>query len=99
MNIPELQGNVLITGGLGLVGSNLARRLTNQGVNVTILTPSLKNINNLQDIKDKVSIIQGEVQDFNKIQELILISYFYFNLCPFSRSSPFFLFTYPLFFL
>jgi len=71
MNIPELQGNVLITGGLGLVGSNLARRLANQGVNVTILTPSLKNINNLQDIKDKVSIIQGEVQDFNKIQELV----------------------------
>ena len=52
--------NVLITGGLGFLGSNLALRLVEQGANVTVidnLTPLYGgNIFNVREQFDRINI-------------------------------------------
>ena len=51
---------VLITGGLGFIGSNLAQRLVQEGADVTIVDSLIPeyggNPRNLDDIKEKVVI-------------------------------------------
>ncbi len=52
--------NVLITGGLGFIGSNLAIRLVNESARVTLLDFMLDdygaNLFNVATIKDRVQI-------------------------------------------
>ena len=59
--------HILITGGLGFIGSNLAIALITRGANVTILdnlTPGLGgNIFNIDLIKDTVTIIHKDIRD------------------------------------
>lgn len=63
--------NVLITGGAGFIGSNIALKLVDQGRNVTVLDNLTKQIHgeNPQNsslycsIKDKVNFIRGSVTD------------------------------------
>lgn len=51
---------VLITGGIGFIGSNLARRLVNLGAKVTLVDSLIPiyggNLFNIHDIRDRVSI-------------------------------------------
>ena len=58
---------VLITGGLGFLGSNLAIRLVKEGAEVTILDNMLEghgaNLFNVEEIKGKIEIITGDVRD------------------------------------
>lgn len=58
---------VLITGGLGFIGSNLARRLVNLGAEVSlvdVLDPeSGANLFNLDGIRDQVRLTLGDVRD------------------------------------
>lgn len=58
---------ILITGGLGFIGSNLAIALVKDGAKVTILdnlTPGLGgNVFNIEPIKKKTTIIHGDVRD------------------------------------
>jgi dTDP-L-rhamnose 4-epimerase len=65
-----MKKNVLITGGAGFIGSNLALKLINGGYNVTILDNLSKQIHGddpkvtsptYQSIIDKVSFIEGTV--------------------------------------
>jgi UDP-glucose 4-epimerase len=58
---------VLITGGLGFIGSSLARRLTTLGARVTVLD-SLDpryggNLYNVRDVADALEVIVGDVRD------------------------------------
>ena len=54
--------NILITGGLGFIGNNLAKYLIKKNKNVTILDNSYRgNIRNVSDIKDKVKIIKCDL--------------------------------------
>jgi dTDP-L-rhamnose 4-epimerase len=62
--------NVLITGGAGFIGSNLALKLISKGYNVTVLDNLSEQIHGLnpennsplfQSIKDKVNFIKGSV--------------------------------------
>lgn len=55
----------LITGGLGFIGSHLARKLLSKGIDVIILTRSKKRISNIYDIKDKLKIIEKDLLDIN----------------------------------
>ena len=59
--------NVLITGGLGFLGSNLAIRLLDLGASVTLcdgLIPDLgANYFNIEPIKDKVEVVTANVGD------------------------------------
>jgi len=57
---------ILITGGMGFIGSHLARKNVELGNNVTILTRSEKKADNIKDIRDKVKVI---VKDIKNISE------------------------------
>jgi nucleoside-diphosphate-sugar epimerase len=67
--------NVLITGGLGFLGSNLALRLLEAGANVTVidnLTPLYGgNIFNVREIFDKIKIIINDIRNIEIIKPLI----------------------------
>ncbi len=66
---------VLITGGLGAIGSNLAIRVVENGANVTILDNKLENsganINNIREVKDKVTLIIGDIRNEDDIRKSV----------------------------
>lgn len=74
---------VLIIGGLGFIGSNLAHLLVEQGANVTILDNLAPlyggNLFNVEDIKDKVTVIIGDVRDEKVVSSLVKNKNIIFN--------------------
>lgn len=76
--------NVLITGGLGFIGSNLARELVDLGAFVTIvdnLDPdSGANLFNVEDIKEKLQIIQADISDEQQMKLAVKGQKYLFNL-------------------
>ena len=62
---------VLITGGLGFIGSNLAEDLVQSGYQVILLSRTDRKIRNVATITDKVKIAYGDVTDFNWLEETI----------------------------
>ncbi len=75
---------MLITGGLGFIGSNLARALVAQGAEV-ILADSLiplygGNIFNIEDIRDKVTVNISDVRDPFAMSYLLDGKDYLFNL-------------------
>lgn len=75
---------VLITGGLGFIGSNLARRLVAWGADVTIIDSLIwaygGNRFNVAGIEDKIKINIGDIRDRYSINELIKGQDILFNL-------------------
>ena len=54
--------NILITGGLGFIGNNLAKNLIKKNKNVTILDNSYRgNIKNISDIRHQIKIIKCDL--------------------------------------
>jgi len=76
--------NVLITGGLGFVGSNLARSLIGFGASVTLvdsLDPTCGgNRANITDIADQIDINIADVRDLNTMTHFVKGKHFLFNL-------------------
>lgn len=76
--------NVLITGGLGFIGSNLARALVKQGANVTLVDSLIPqyggNKFNINDIQDKVTVNVCDVRDPFAMGYLIKDKDYLFNL-------------------
>ena len=75
---------VLITGGLGFIGSNLAHRLVSLGADVTVVD-SLTwayggNRFNVFGIEDKISINIGDIRDRYSVDSLIKDKDYLFNL-------------------
>jgi UDP-glucose 4-epimerase len=68
-------GKVLVLGGLGFIGSNLAQELTRLGVKVTIydacLDPYGWNFANIKEIKDGVEFIKGDIRDFDLLSTYV----------------------------
>lgn len=66
---------VLITGGLGFIGSNLAHRLVASGADVTLydacLNPYGWNFANIKEIRKNVRVVKGDVRDIKKTQKNI----------------------------
>ena len=62
---------VLITGGLGFIGSNLARRLVELGANVTLVDSLIPEYGgklfNIAGIEDKVRVNISDVRDEHSI--------------------------------
>ena len=56
----------LITGGTGFVGSELAKRLIEKGDRVVLFDIS-PNINAVREIKDKISIIRGDISNWSEL--------------------------------
>lgn len=79
-----LKKNVIISGGLGFIGSNLAIRLVEYGATVTIVDSLIPeyggNFWNIEPVKDKVKINISDVRDEYSIQNLIQGQDFFFNL-------------------
>ncbi|MAE42873.1 NAD-dependent dehydratase [Candidatus Woesearchaeota archaeon] len=65
----------LITGGLGFVGSNLAHKLASIGVDVTVIDAMIPDLGgnyfNIDKIKEKITVIEGDIRDKNIIEESI----------------------------
>ncbi|MBI4335771.1 MAG: NAD-dependent epimerase/dehydratase family protein [Candidatus Omnitrophica bacterium] len=74
----------LITGGLGFIGSNLARRLVELGARVDIvdcLIPEYGgNLFNIKGIEDNLRVHIGDVRDVKKMRALIKSKDYLFNL-------------------
>ncbi len=66
---------VLITGGLGFIGSNLAHALVARGAKITILDALLEpyggNKFNIAGIEDKVELVNGNILDQPLIEKLV----------------------------
>lgn len=75
---------VLITGGLGFIGSNLAHRLIQFGAHVTVvdsLVPEYGgNLFNIADIKDCVKVNIADVRDPHSMRHLVEEHEILFNL-------------------
>jgi UDP-glucose 4-epimerase len=78
------QKKVLITGGLGFIGSNLARVLVGKGARVTVVDSLIPqyggNIHNINDIRKNIDINICDIRDPHAIKYLVQEKDFLFNL-------------------
>lgn len=75
---------VLITGGLGFIGSNLARELVKLGCNVTIIDSLYHmgggNLFNIKGIEDKIKLNFADMRDIAAVNQLVKDKDCIFNL-------------------
>jgi len=75
---------VLITGGLGFIGSNLAIQLNKLGADVNIMDAMISdyggNFFNIENIKDDISVNISDIRDRNSINILVRDMDFIFHL-------------------
>src|SRR3970282_3020195 len=73
----------LITGGLGFIGSNLARRLVDLGADVLLVDSLIPgyggNLYNVKGLEPKLRINIADVRDVNGMQYLLRHQDFLFN--------------------
>jgi nucleoside-diphosphate-sugar epimerase len=76
--------NVLVTGGLGFIGSNLAIRLVGLGANVTLVDSLIPeyggNHFNIDPVREMVRVNYSDVRDEHSMKYLIRNQDFLFNL-------------------
>ena len=76
--------NILITGGMGFIGSNLARSLLSYGANVTVVDSLIPeyggNIHNIKDIKKNIDVNISDVRDPFAMSYLLKGKDYLFNL-------------------
>lgn len=76
--------NILITGGLGFIGSNLARRLVDLGACVTLVDSMIPeyggNLFNIKGIEDAVDLNFSDVRDEHSMNFLVRNKDIMFNL-------------------
>ena len=76
--------NVLITGGLGFIGSNLARRLVDLGAYILLVDSLIPeyggNLYNISGIEDKVKVNISDIRDLHSMRYLVQDKDFIFNL-------------------
>ncbi len=63
----------LVTGGTGLIGSNIVRKLVYQGEKVVAFDIS-PNMKFLDDITEKITFIQGDITNLNEIIDAIKVN-------------------------
>ncbi len=81
----DYQGaKILITGGIGFIGSNLARRLVSLGAHVTLMDSLIPeyggNPRNISDLVDQVTVEIADVRDAAAVQRLVEGKDYLFNL-------------------
>jgi UDP-glucose 4-epimerase len=81
----EFEGaRVLITGGLGFIGSNLARRLESLGSDLTLVDSMIPdyggNLFNIEGLEDRVHVNISDVRDTHSMRNLVQGKDYLFNL-------------------
>jgi len=75
---------ILITGGLGFIGSTLAIRLVDEGASVIIVDALIAgyggNRFNIESVKDRIEVVIADVRDSKKIDKLVSGKDIIFNL-------------------
>jgi UDP-glucose 4-epimerase len=75
---------VLVAGGLGFVGSNLAIRLVELGAKVTIVDALVPdhggNLFNIESIRDRITLSTSDVRDTRTLEALVRGKQYLFNL-------------------
>lgn len=83
-NLDFAAKKILITGGMGFIGSNLARRLVEIGANVTLVDSLIPeyggNLFNIAGIEDRVRGNISDVRDAHSMRYLVQGQDFLFNL-------------------
>ena len=76
--------SALITGGLGFIGSNLAQRLVDLGMEVTLVDSLIPeyggNLRNIEPIKNKVRLNISDIRDEHAMKYLVQGQDYLFNL-------------------
>src|SRR5438477_12960479 len=84
MNSDFKGAQVLITGGLGFIGSNLARRLAGLGADLTLVDSLIPeyggNLFNIEGIRDQVHVNVSDVRDTHSMRNLVQDKDYLFNL-------------------
>ena len=84
MNNPFKNANVLITGGLGFIGSNLAIRLVSFGANVTLVDNMLPrqggNLFNIEPVKNQVHVNFSDIRNELSMNHLVQGKDYIFHL-------------------
>ncbi len=62
---------VLITGGLGFIGSNLAKICLELGAEVTLFTNSKKKFKNIREFSGEVKILEGDITNYADVEKTI----------------------------
>lgn len=75
--IGDMKGqNVLITGGLGFIGSNLAHHLVKLGAEVTILDSMFPqygaNFANIRGIEEKIKVVKGDIRKMELVKQNVV---------------------------
>lgn len=63
----------LVTGGMGFLGSNIVRRLVEQGEDV-VAFDVFRNLRLLNDIADKFKFVQGDITNLNEVIDAIKVN-------------------------
>jgi len=75
--------NVLILGGMGAIGSNIAHKIIPLGAKVTIYDNFMEgtgaNPFNIHEIKDKLELVKGDIRNFNSLSKVIKDKSIIFN--------------------
>jgi UDP-glucose 4-epimerase len=84
-----MKGNrVLVTGGLGFIGSNLARRCLERGAKVTVYdnldSRAAGNAYNVHDIRSELKLVSKDIRDFEDVCEAVRNQDLIFNCAAFS---------------
>jgi UDP-glucose 4-epimerase len=62
---------ILITGGAGFIGSNLARKLLSKGKKITILDNFLPTSKDFYGNSENLRVVNGDIRDSHLINELM----------------------------
>jgi UDP-glucose 4-epimerase len=81
----QFQGaRVLITGGLGFIGSNLARRLDSLGASITVVDSLIPdyggNLHNIEGLQQRLQVNVSDVRDSHSLRFLVQEKDYLFNL-------------------
>ena len=76
--------NVLITGGMGFIGSNLAIKLADMGAKVTVLDAMIPDYGgnefNIWPVRDKIHVNYCDIRDISAVEYLVRNKDFVFHL-------------------